>query len=69
MKVDGLEKGTRLVTSYGDIVELLGVEDGGLAATVRYVEVLGSDAIVGSEGSIAADDIATFDGGRFVGPT
>ena len=69
MKIQGLTRGTRLVTSAGDIVELLDVGGDGISARVRYVEVMGSDASMGSEATISADDIATLDGARFVGPT
>jgi hypothetical protein len=69
MKIDDLEKGARLVTQYGDIVELIEVEQGGLSAKVRYLEVLGSDATENTEASIPSDDIATHDGDRFIGPT
>jgi hypothetical protein len=68
MRIEGLTRGTRLVTSSGDIVELLEIEPDGINARVRYVEVLG-DAPLGSEATISSDDIATVSGARFVGPT
>jgi hypothetical protein len=68
MRIEGLTRGTRLVTSSGDIVELLEIEPDGTTARVRYVEVLG-DTQLGSEETISADDIATLSGARFVGPT
>ena len=68
MRIEGLARGTRLVTSSGDIVELLEIEPDGINARVRYVEVLG-DVPLGSEATISCDDIATVSGARFVGPT
>jgi|AP82_1055514.scaffolds.fasta_scaffold286842_1 hypothetical protein len=68
MNLDGVAPGTRLVTTSGDIAELIEVAANG-EARVRYVEVLGgAEAVVGSEASISNDDIATFDGDRFTGP-
>ena len=68
MNLDGVAPGTRLVTTSGDIAELIEVAANG-EAHVRYVEVLGgAEAVVGSEASISNDDIATFDGDRFIGP-
>ena len=68
MNLDGVAPGTRLVTTSGDIAELIEVAANG-EARVRYVEVLGgAEAVVGSEASISNDDIATFDGDRFIGP-
>jgi hypothetical protein len=69
MKIDGISRGTRLVTSAGDIVELLEVGADRISARVRYVEVLGGTPPVGSEATISADEIATVSGERFVGPT
>ena len=69
MNIGGLTRGTRLVTSSGDIVELLEVASDGLSARVRFVEVLGGNPPLGSEDTISADDIATLSGTRFVGPT
>jgi hypothetical protein len=69
MKLDGINPGTNLVTVSGDVVELLGVTDGGTSAKVRYVEVLGGGvATAGTEGTLFAEDIATVDANRFVGP-
>ena len=68
MRIEGLARGTRLVTSSGDIVELLEIEPDGISARVRYVEVLG-DVPLGSEATISSDDIATISGTRYVGPT
>ena len=69
MKLAGLAPGTRLVTTSGDIVELLEVSGHGDTARVRYVEVMGGGAAtLGSETSLLSDDIATVDGNRFVGP-
>jgi hypothetical protein len=69
MRIEGLTRGTRLVTSSGDVVELLSVESDGISAQVRYIEVLGGDPPEGTEATISADDIATLSGARFVGPT
>ncbi len=69
MNLKGIEAGTRLVTVGGDVVELLEVSADGADASVRYVEVLGgADSAVGDEASLPAEDIATVDGNRFVGP-
>ena len=69
MKLQGLSAGTRLVTVSGDIVELLSVTSDGSGARVRYIEVLGgAEAGVGTEADVSADDIATVEGTRFVGP-
>ena len=69
MNLTGIEAGTRLITVSGDVVELLSVSADGGTATVRYVEVLGgADAAEGVEASLPAEDIATVDGNRFVGP-
>jgi hypothetical protein len=69
MNIAGLTRGTRLVTSSGDVVELLSVQPDGISAQVRYVEVLGGEPAEGSEATISSDDIATLSGARFVGPT
>ena len=69
MNIQGISRGTRLVTSSGDIVELLEIQPDGISARVRYVEVLGDSPPLGSEATISADDIATLSGVRFVGPT
>ena len=67
MNLEGIAPGTRLVTVSGDIVELL--EATGDTARVRHVEVVTAGAAtVNSEASISADDIATVEGVRFVGP-
>ncbi len=69
MNVQGLEAGVRLVTVSGDVVELLAASADGATASVRYIEVLGgASAAVGDEASLPAEDIATIDGDRFVGP-
>ena len=69
LKIEGIAAGTRLVTMSGDIVELLEITDRGRSARVRFVEVLsGSEGSLNSEASMSNDDIATFDGNRFVGP-
>ena len=69
MKLDGIAPGTRLVTTSGDIVELLEVSGEGDTARVRHVEVVSAGAAtVNTEASISVDDIATVDGVRFVGP-
>lgn len=69
MKLDGINPGTHLVTVSGDVVELLEVTDGGAGAKVRYVEVLGGGAAAtGAEDALFAEDIATVDDNRFVGP-
>ena len=69
MRLDGIDPGTNLVTVSGDVVELLEVAADGASAKVRYVEVLsGSAASAGSEETVYAEDIATVDDNRFVGP-
>ena len=69
MKLEGIAPGTRLVTSSGDIVELLEAAEGGDTARVRYVDVVGGGAAqVDSEGEVSVDDIATVEGVRFMGP-
>ena len=69
MNIDDVAAGTRLVTVSGDIVEMLEVTDNGATARVRFVEVLGGGAgTVDSEVTMTNDDIATFDGNRFLGP-
>ena len=69
MNIKGIDPGTRLVTSAGDIVELLKVEPDGVSASVKFVEVVGSDASENDVQTISSDDIATLDGARFIGPT
>ena len=69
MKLEGIAPGTRLVTTSGDIVELIEVSGDGDTARVRHVEVVSAGAAtVGNEASVSVDDIATVDGVRFVGP-
>ena len=70
MRLEGIAAGTRLVTVSGDVVELIEAAAGGGSAKVRYVEVLGGGAASdeGSEGTVYAEDIATIDDNRFVGP-
>ena len=69
MNLEGIEAGTRLVTVSGDVVELLSVSTDGATASVRFVDVLGgADVTEGEEASLPSEDIATFDGNRFVGP-
>lgn len=70
MKLDGIAAGTRLVTVSGDVVELLEASADGSSAKVRYVEVLGGGAASadGAEDTIYAEDVATVDDNRFVGP-
>ncbi len=69
MRLAGLTAGTRLVTMSGDIVELIEVSADGENARVRYAEVLGgAAAVAGSEATLAAKEIITVDGDRFVGP-
>ena len=69
MNIQGIEAGTRLITSGGDVVELLEVGPDGVSAIVRFVEVMGGEAMEGDELTISSDDIATLDGVRFIGPT
>jgi len=69
MNIKNITPGTRLVTSAGDIVELLKVESDGISASVKFVEVMGSDASENDVQTIPSDDIATLDGDRFIGPT
>ena len=69
MNLQGIDAGTHLVTVGGDVVELLEVSVDGATAKIRYVDVLGgADVSVGKEASLHAEDIATVDGTRFVGP-
>ena len=69
MRLDGINPGTNLVTVSGDVVELLEITDKGAAAKVRYVQVLGGAAAsTGTEETLYAEDIATIDDNRFIGP-
>jgi hypothetical protein len=70
MRLDGIAAGTRLVTVSGDVVELLETAADGSSAKIRYVEVLGGGAASadGAEDTLYAEDIATVDDNRFVGP-
>ena len=69
MRLDGISLGTNLVTVSGDVVELLSVASDGASAKVRYVEVLGgAAATLGAEDTLYAEDIATVNDNRFVGP-
>ncbi len=69
MNITKLEPGASLVTSSGDVVELLEVLGGGASARVRFSDPTSSSpAKQGSEGEIGADDIMTLAGERFVGP-
>ena len=69
MRLDSIKPGTNLVTVSGDVVELLEVAADGASAKVRYVEVLGGAAAsAGSEETLYAEDIATVDDNRFIGP-
>ena len=69
MNLKNISPGTHVVTVSGDVAELLEVTGGGASARVRYLEVLGgAEASVGSEATLPAEDIATVDGNRFIGP-
>ncbi len=69
MNLKGIEPGTRLVTSSGDVVELLEESVDGAAGRVRFIEVLGgANSAEGDEATLPAEDITTVDGNRFVGP-
>ena len=69
MDITKLEPGTSVVTSSGDVVELLEVLGGGASARVRFSDPTSSSpAARGSESEISADDIMTLAGERFVGP-
>ena len=69
MDITKLKLGTSVVTSSGDVVELLEVLAGGASARVRFSDPTSSSpAAQGSESEINADDIMTLDGERFVGP-
>ena len=69
MDITKLEPGTSLVTSSGDVVELLEVLAGGASARVRFSDPTSSSpAARGSESEIGADDIMTLAGERFIGP-
>lgn len=69
MNITKIEPGTRLITSGGDVVELVEVGADGVSAVVRFVEVMGGEATEGDVLTISSDDIATLDGARFIGPT
>ena len=69
MDITKLKPGTSVVTSSGDVVELLEVLAGGGSARVRFSDPTSSSpAARGSESEISADDIMTLAGERFVGP-
>ena len=69
MDITKLKLGTSVVTSSGDVVELLEVLAGGASARVRFSDPTSSSpAAPGSESEISADDIMTLAGERFVGP-
>lgn len=70
MNLEGFQPGVRLVTTSGDVVELIETSADKASARVRYVEVLGgADASEGQEAMLNAEDIATVDDStRFVGP-
>ena len=69
MDITKLKPGTSVVTSSGDVVELLEVLGGGASARVRFSDPTSSSpAAKGSESEISADDIMTLAGERFVGP-
>ncbi len=69
MDITKLKLGTSLVTSSGDVVELLEVLAGGASARVRFSDPTSSSPSArGSESEIGADDIMTLAGERFVGP-
>jgi hypothetical protein len=69
MKLEGITPGTNLVTVSGDVVALLEVAADGASAKVRYVEVLnGASIAAGTEDTVYAEDIATVDNNRFIGP-
>ncbi len=70
MKLEGVAPGTHVITSSGDEAELLKVNADGVSAQVRYVKTSGlSSGTQGEEVTLSADDIMTFAGERFVGPT
>ncbi len=69
MNIEKLTPGTRVVTSSGDVVEILEILVGGASARVRYSEPTSSSPQPrGSESEVGADDIMTLAGERFVGP-
>ena len=70
MRLEGLEKGVRLITQSGDVVELIEVSADGESARVRFAQTLGKGAANadGSEATLPSDEIITVDGDRFVGP-
>jgi preprotein translocase subunit YajC len=62
--------GTRVVTSSGDVVEVLRVNPDGVSAQVRYAETVAMSAgTQGEEIMMSSDDIMTIATDRFVGPT
>ena len=70
MNLAALSPGARVVTSAGDIAEVLEVSADKSSARVRYVDTVGlSRGSEGSEVQLGADDIMTLAGERFVGPT
>lgn len=69
MILTAMKPGTKVVTSSGDVVEVLEVLGGGASARVRFSDPTSlSPEAKGSESVVAADDIMTLAGERFVGP-
>ena len=70
MNLKEIKPGTKVVTSSGDVVEIIEVLGGGTSARVRFSDPTSSSpAARGSESELGADDIMTLAGERFVGPT
>jgi hypothetical protein len=70
MDLTNIKAGTQVVTSSGDVVEVLEVLDGGASARVRFSDPTSSSPQAqGAELDLGADDIMTLAGDRFVGPT
>ena len=70
MHLSEVSPGTRVVTSSGDVVEVLKVNPDGISAQVRYVDTVSMSAgTEGEEITMSSDDMMTIAADRFVGPT
>lgn len=67
MNLESLKTGARVVTTSGDVVEILEVAADALSARVRYLDLLGSDpSLLGKEASLGADEIAAVERGPHI---
>jgi len=65
MNLEKVPTGAKVVTTSGDVVEVLDVAPDGLSARVRYLDPLSSDpALLGKEASLTADEIAAIEHGK-----